>query len=113
MRISIAVLVLAATLSTMSVSEQHEIASASIQSSYWQLYPTSDGETHFREVKVLLTKSQPAPPAPPYAESAPQPATTTRFAAFPAHWGVSDRDHNVFHNASGRRFISVLRGIAW
>jgi len=113
MRIAIAVLVLAATLVAVSVAEQHEIESTGIQTTYWQLYPTPDGETHFREVNVLLAESQPAPPAPPYAESAPQPATTIRFAAFPAHWGVSDRDRDVFHNATGRRFISVLRGIAW
>ena len=113
MRIAIAVLVLVATVVGVNVADQHESASAGTQTTYWQLYPTPDGETHFRQVKVPLTESQPAPPAPPYAESAPQPATTIKFAAFPAHWGVSDRDHNVFHNASGRRFISVLRGIAW
>jgi len=111
MRIAIAVLVLIATLVALNIAEQYEIVSA--QTTYWQLYPTPDGETHFREVKVPLTESQPAPPAPPYAESAPQAATSIRFAVFPAHWGVSDRDHNVFHNANGRRFISVLRGIAW
>lgn len=61
---------------------------------YWQLYASADGETHFRKVIVALTEKQPAPPAPPYAESEPQPASTIRYAAFPAHWGMSDRDHS-------------------
>jgi len=80
---------------------------------YWQLYASADGETHFKKVIVTLTQTQAAPPAPPYAESAPLTASTIRFAVFPANWGVSDRDHNIFHNASGRRFISVLHGVAW
>jgi len=80
---------------------------------YWQLYASLDGETHFRKVIVPLKETQSAPPAPPYAESEPQPARTIRYAAFPAHWGASDRNHNIFHNASGRRFISVHRGVAW
>jgi hypothetical protein len=42
-----------------------------------------------------------------------QPATTIRHAAFPPHWGVQDRDGNVFHAASSRRFITVRRGVVW
>jgi len=90
-----------------------EKAGAPTAVTHWQLYPTPDGETHFREVRLAVTESQPAPPAPPYGESAPQPATSTRYAAFAPHWGVADRDHNVFHNATARRFISVSRGVAW
>jgi hypothetical protein len=60
-----------------------------------------------------MTMSQAAPPAPPYAESSPQPATNVRIAAFPAHWGESDRDRSTFHNAPGRRLISVLAGVAY
>jgi hypothetical protein len=94
-------------------SQPEENPGAPTAVTFWQLYPTPDGETHFREVRVAVTESQPAPPAPPYGESAPQPATSTRYAAFAAHWGVADRDHNVFHNATARRIISVNRGVAW
>ena len=80
---------------------------------YHQLYVTSDGETHFREIRAPLTTETTAPPAQPIAQSALQPATTIRHAAFPAHWAVSDRDHRVFHNASVARFITVRQGVAW
>jgi hypothetical protein len=96
---------------TTAQTEEHAGAQTAV--TYWQLYPTADGETHFREVRVALTESQSAPPARPYGESARHPATSTRYAAFAAHWGASDRDHNVFHNATARRFISVSRGVAW
>jgi len=78
---------------------------------YAQVYATSDGETHFKDVKVALTSAVTAPPAQPIAQSTAQPATTIRHAAFPAGWGVSDRDRNIFHNASERRFISVRKGV--
>ena len=80
---------------------------------YSQVYATSDGETHFKDVRVPLTSAVTAPPAQPIAQSTAQPATTIRHAAFPAGWGVIDRERNVFHNASERRFISVRRGVIW
>lgn len=80
---------------------------------YHQLYVTPDGETHFREIRVPLTTETTAPPAQPIAQSASQPATTIRHAAFPPHWGVNDRDHRVFHNASAARFITVRQGVVW
>ena len=80
---------------------------------YAQVYATPDGETHFKDVHVPLTSAVTAPPAQPIAQSNAQPATTIRHAAFPAHWGASDRDRNVFHNASERRFISVRKGVLW
>jgi len=110
MRILIALFALAISFVTASVSQE---PAARTEVSYWQLYPTADGETHFRETRVPLKQAQPAPPAPPYAESVPEAATTIRHAVFPPHWGVFDRDHNVFHNASACRFISVRRGVAW
>jgi hypothetical protein len=78
---------------------------------YHQLYATPDGETHFREIRVPLTTEITAPPAEPIAQSTLQPATTIRHAAFPPHWGVNDRDHRVFHNASAARFITIRRGV--
>lgn len=80
---------------------------------YPQVYATSDGETHFRDVRVALTSETTAPPAQPIAQSNAQAATTIRHAAFPAGWGVSDRDHAVFHTASSARFITIRRGVAW
>jgi hypothetical protein len=80
---------------------------------YPQVYVASDGETHFRDVRVPLTAETTAPPAQPIAQSVPQPATTIRHAAFPPHWGVHDREHDIFHNASGARFITIRRGVIW
>lgn len=78
---------------------------------YTQLYVGSDGETHFREVKVPVSPVASAPPAQPFPQSALQPATTIRHVVFPAHWGVPDRDSGLFHPASGRRFITVRSGV--
>ena len=80
---------------------------------YHQVYVTSDGETHFREITVPVTTETTAPPAQPIAQSALQPATSIRHAAFPPRWGVNDRDHRVFHNASAARFITVRQGVMW
>jgi hypothetical protein len=80
---------------------------------YPQLYTTPDGETHFREIRVPLATVTPAPPSPPPAQSDLQPATTIRHVAYPANWGVPDRDHGVFHNASSARYITVRRGLLW
>jgi hypothetical protein len=79
---------------------------------YPQVYATRDGETHFREVTVRLTVETPGP-AQPVAQSQLQPATTIRHFAVPPNWGVSDRDHNVFHNATSARFVTVRRGVLW
>ncbi len=81
--------------------------------SYHQVYASPDGETHFREVKVRLSSEATAPPAQPVAQSELQPATTIRHAAFPPGWGIYDRDHNIFHNASSARFVTVRRGVVW
>jgi hypothetical protein len=80
---------------------------------YPQVYATPDGETHFREVTVPLRSEATAPPAQPVPQSGLQPATTIRHAAFPAGWGIYDRDHNIFHNPSSVRFVTVRRGIRW
>lgn len=81
--------------------------------SYPQVYATPDGETHFREVKVPLTLTATAPPAQPVAQSELQAATTIRHAALSPGWGVYDRDHNVFHNASSARFVTLRSGVMW
>ena len=80
---------------------------------YPQVYATSDGETHFRQVSVPLTSETGAPPVQPFAQSALQAATTIRHAVFPAGWGVYDRDHSVFHNPSSARFVTVRSGVGW
>jgi hypothetical protein len=88
-----------------------EVPAMPREATHLQVYATPDGETHFKEVRVPLTSAVTAPPAQPIAQSSAQPATTIRHAAFPARWGVSDRDHDIFHNASERRFISVRSGV--
>jgi len=80
---------------------------------YLQVYATPDGETHFRDVRVPLTSETTAPPAQPFAQSELQPATTIRHAAFPAGWGVYDRDHAIFHNPTSARFVTFRRGVGW
>jgi hypothetical protein len=80
---------------------------------YDQLFVGSDGETHFRQIRVPVISEATAPPAQPFSQSVLQPATSIRHAAFPPHWGVYDRDHGVFHNASSPRFINVRRGEVW
>ena len=85
---------------------------ASTEVSYPQVYATPDGETHFRDVKLRLSKTG-APPVEPFAHSELQAATTIQHAVFPAGWGVYDRDHGVFHNPSSARFVTVRRGVGW
>ena len=80
---------------------------------YPQVYATPDRETHFRVVSVPLRSEATAPPAQPVPQSEIQPATTIRHAAFPAGWGVYDRDHGIFHNPSSARFVTVRRGAGW
>jgi hypothetical protein len=96
-----------ATVSDQTNSEQPT------EVSHTQLYATPDGETHFREAVVPLTRIAAAPPAPPVAQSALLPATTIRHAVFEPNWGVDDRDNNIFHAPSSRRFVSVRRGVMW
>jgi hypothetical protein len=79
---------------------------------YTQIYATADQETHFRNVTVKLI-STPIPPTQPVGFSAEEPATTIRFASFPAHWGDYDRENNILHTPSSRRFISLIQGNIW
>ena len=74
-----------------------------------QIYASPDGETHFRDVKVPLTSEVGAQAVEPFAQSELQAATTIRHVVFPAGWGVSDRDHSVFHNPTSARFVTVRR----
>jgi hypothetical protein len=78
-----------------------------------QVYASPDGETHFRDVRVPLTSEVGGQAVEPFAQSELQAATTIRHAAFPAGWGVYDRDHGVFHNPTGGRFVTVRRGVGW
>ena len=77
---------------------------------YPQLYVSTDGETHFRDVTVPLTPLQTAPPAPPFAQSALDPATASRWAVLPKGWGVQDFRNGIFHNVSAKRFVSIREG---
>ena len=80
---------------------------------YVQLYVGADGETHFRDVTVPLTLEAVAPPAPAYALSSLEPATTSRHVIFPAQWGAEDRARGILHNASSKRYIAVRSGTMW
>jgi hypothetical protein len=97
----------------IATSQSQPTAQVPTEATYVQLYAAPDGETHFREVRVPLTLEAAAPPAPPYALSALQPATTIRHVVFPPHWGADDRVNGILHNASSARFISVRSGTMW
>jgi hypothetical protein len=103
----------AQTATVHSAGTDAEVPGMPREATYVQVYATPDGETHVKDVHVPLAAAVTAPPAQPIAQSGVQPATTIRHAAFPPRWGVSDRDRNVFHNASERRFISFRSGVAW
>ena len=81
--------------------------------SYPQVYATPDGETHFREVRVPLALTATAAPAQPVAQSELQSATTIRHAVLPSGWGIYDRDHNILHNASSARYVTIRSGVMW
>ena len=85
----------------------------STQVSHTQIFASPDGETHFREAVVPLTRIAASPPAQPVAQSDLQMATTIRHVVVEPNWGSYDRDNNVFHPASSRRFVSVRRGVMW
>jgi hypothetical protein len=93
-----------------SVSEKSRMPT---EVTYPQVYGTPDGETHFREIRVPLVAEASSPPAQPAAQSALQSATTIRHFAVPPNWGVSDRDHGIFHSTSSARFVTVRRGVVW
>jgi hypothetical protein len=76
---------------------------------YTQIYTTADQETHFRNVTVKLISTA-IPPTQPVGFSAEETATTIVFASFPAHWGDCDRENNILHTPSSRRFISLIQG---
>jgi hypothetical protein len=97
---------------SVSTEAEHNetIAAPPTEVTHTQLYATADGDTHFREVAVPLKQLATSPPAQPSAQSELQPATTIRHVAYQPNWGAHDRDNNIFHNASSRRFLSVRHG---
>jgi hypothetical protein len=101
-----------AALSTTTSKDQSQ-SQPPTEISHTQIYASADGETHFREVVVSLTSIATAPPAQPVAQSELRTATNIRHAAFEPSWGAHDRDNNVFHAPSSRRFVSVRRGVMW
>jgi hypothetical protein len=97
----------------IATSQSRPTGQVPMKVTYVQLYPGRDGETHFRDVSVPLTLEAVAPPAPAYALSPLEPATSSRHVIFPAHWGADDRDRGILHNASSRRYIAVRSGTMW
>jgi hypothetical protein len=100
-------------VSASSANDQAAGSDLPTEVTYIQLYASPDGETHFREATVPLMPVASSPPAQPSAQSELQPATTIRHSIFQANWGVNDRDKNVFHNSSSRRFVTVRQGTMW
>lgn len=97
----------------IATSQSRPTSQVPTKVTYVQLYAAPDGETHFREVGVPVTLEAVAPPAPAYALSPLESATTSRHVVFPAHWGTGDRDRGILHNASSKRYIAVRSGTMW
>ncbi len=97
----------------VATSQSRPTSQVPMKVTYVQLFPGPDGETHFRDVSVPLTLEAVAPPAPAYALSPLEPATTSRHVVFPAHWGADDRARGILHNASSARYIAVRSGTMW
>jgi hypothetical protein len=102
-----------AQITSSEVTKQAQPSELPTEVTYIQLYAASDGETRFRQVAVPLKPVDSSPPAQPSAQSELQPATTIRHSIFQPNWGTDDRDHNVFHNPSSRRFVTVRQGTLW
>ena len=73
-------------------------------STYTRLYSDDQGESHFEDVEINLTRTEYAPPAPPLGLSAFTTASQFGFMRAPAGWS-SD-----WHPASGRNAFVVLSG---
>ena len=98
---------------TLPSAVKSDASGLPIEISHPQLYATPDGHTHFKEVPVPLTMVASPPPGQPTAQSSVQSATTIRHSAFQPKWGIYDRDHNIFHNPTSQRFVTVRTGELW
>jgi hypothetical protein len=77
---------------------------------YARLYCTPDGESHFQNVTVELSKVNFAPPASPINIGGNSAAASAFFAGFDQHWGTEDLQKRLNHPTPAVQFLTVLRG---
>ena len=76
---------------------------------YPQIYCSADGETHFKDVTVLLTLI--ATNSNPNFRSTINPENASLWVVFPKGWGVDLFRQGVFHLYAGRKtFVSIREG---
>jgi hypothetical protein len=78
---------------------------------YGRLFCTSDGDTHFENVTVELSKNRIAPPAAPIYVGGNLPASGVYFSGFEPGWGAPDLENRLNHPAPAVQFVTVLHGV--
>jgi len=78
---------------------------------YARLYCTSDGDTHFENVTVELSKNRIAPPAAPIYVGGNLAASGVYFSGFEPGWGAPDLENRLNHPAPAAQFVTVLHGV--
>ena len=71
---------------------------------YTRIYADPAGESHFGDVKVKLSETNFAPPAPPLNLSSFSPALQYAFCSFPAGW------RGDWHPTPRRQIFFILSG---
>ena len=77
---------------------------------YPRLYCTADGNSHFENVTVELSKIEFAPPAAPIHIGGKVAASNTFFGGFESGWGARDLESGLYHPAPAAQFSVVLGG---
>ena len=77
---------------------------------YTRIYCASDMETHFENVTVQLTKTNPAPPGSPLYAGGSRPVSTALFVGVDPNWGTHDLKNRLNHPAPAAQFVVVLAG---
>ena len=77
---------------------------------YARLYCAPDGNTHFQDVTVELSKTNFAPPAPPIHIGSDFATSRAFFGGFDAGWGAKDLEKRLNHPTPATQFGIVLQG---
>jgi hypothetical protein len=78
---------------------------------YARLYcAPDDGNTHFQDVTVELSKTNFAPPAPPIHIGSDFATSRAFFGGFDAGWGAKDLEKRLNHPTPATQFGIVLQG---
>jgi hypothetical protein len=78
---------------------------------YARLYcAPDDGNTHFQDVTVELSKTNFAPPAPPIHIGSDFATSRAFFGGFDAGWGAKDLEKRLNHPTPATQFGIVMQG---